>query len=485
MSEPALRPVEESGGIDHAPGIERAFDFVPAEGACPVPRIEGRVPASLRGTVYLNGPARFQRDGRRYRHWLDGDGMVCALRFGGDGVRFANRFVRSTKWLAEEEAGAFLCRAFGTCFPGDRLVRGIALESPVNVSVYPFAGTLLAFGEQGLPWELDPVTLETRGPFNFGGALNPVSPFAAHPKIDPATGELVNFGVSFSRQQPALSLYRFDASGRPVLRRRFPLPYPCSLHDFALSPRFAVFYLAPYLLDMELFAGGGTLMESLSWEPERGSRLFVVDRRSGEPVADLSLEGRYCLHTVNAFEQGDRLVVDVVELERPVYDQYEVVPDLFTSVAEGGPVRFEVDLAAGRLTGRREIAYRRAPDFPAIDPGLSERRAEDLWMLGISTAGRSGRKFFDELVHLSWQAPEREDLWRAPAGSYLGGEPIFLPDPERPGAGWAVCQLFEADRRASSWLLFDAFDVAAGPVARLHLDSPIHLGFHASFHPEG
>jgi len=37
------------------------------------------------------------------------------------------------------------------------------LEPPVNVSVYPFAGSLLAFGEQTLPYELDPVTLETRG----------------------------------------------------------------------------------------------------------------------------------------------------------------------------------------------------------------------------------------------------------------------------------------------------------------------------------
>jgi hypothetical protein len=40
-------------------------------------------------------------------------------------------------------------------------VRDLALASPVNVSVYPVAGRLLAFGEQGLPWELDPVTLET------------------------------------------------------------------------------------------------------------------------------------------------------------------------------------------------------------------------------------------------------------------------------------------------------------------------------------
>ena len=31
---------------------------------------------------------------------------------------------------------------------------------------------------------------------------------------------------------------------------RIPLPYPCAIHDFALTPRHAVFYLSPHLLDV-------------------------------------------------------------------------------------------------------------------------------------------------------------------------------------------------------------------------------------------
>ncbi|HEY4594936.1 MAG TPA: carotenoid oxygenase family protein, partial [Thermoanaerobaculia bacterium] len=65
---------------DHAPGLERAF-AAPADQQG-TPRVEGEIPAFLRGTYYLNGPARFERGGQAYRHWLDGDGMVCALRFG-------------------------------------------------------------------------------------------------------------------------------------------------------------------------------------------------------------------------------------------------------------------------------------------------------------------------------------------------------------------------------------------------------------------
>lgn len=471
---------------DLAPGLEHAFATVPAERDVRL-AVEGRLPDYLRGSYYANGPARFRRGELAYRHWLDGDGMVAALHVTGEGadagVRFVSRFVRSAKWEAEEAAGSPLFRAFGTSFPGDRLVRGVALESPVNVSAFPYGGALLAFGEQGLPWELDPVTLETRGPYTFGGALNPLSPFAAHPKIDPETGELFNFGISFSAERPQLNLYRFDPQGRLAYRRRLPLDWASSLHDFCLAPHHAVFYLAPYLLDMGLLAGGRTLMESLAWSPERGSRLAVVARETGELAASIPIGERYSLHTIHGFEKDGRLVVDVLELDRPVYDQYEEIPHLFRDVAPGRPVRFEIDLAAGRLVARREIAYDRAPDFAAVDPRRFGRDYDDLWLLGISSQGRPGRKFFDEIVHLAWSRPEAADLWRAPAGSYLGGEPAFVPDPEDESGGAVICQLFDARKEESSLLVFDAFHVAAGPLARIPLDSPLHLGFHTLFTP--
>ncbi|HEY7214104.1 MAG TPA: carotenoid oxygenase family protein [Thermoanaerobaculia bacterium] len=478
----AAAPVVAAPEADHAPGLERAFSFVPEERlAEPLP-VAGEIPAFLRGTYYLNGPARFARGDLRYRHWLDGDGMVCALRFSGEGAHLTARFVRSAKLAAEEAAGQALYRAFGTAFPGDRLVRGIALESPVNVSVYPWGGTLLAFGEQGTPWELDPDTLETRGLYNFGGALNPLSPFSAHPKIDPATGELCNFGISFSAAQPNLNLYRFTADGSLVSRKRIALEEPRSLHDFCFAGRHVAFYLAPYRLDMAALAQEGkTLMESLRWEPEKGSRLLVVRREDAEPVASIPVGNRYVLHGINAYEEDDRLIADVLELDRPVYDQYDV-PNLFPDVARGRPVRLVVDLAAGTLVDRHEIAYDKAPDFPAIDPCLAGLPYEHFWMLGISKTGLPGRKFFDEVVHCSWSRPDRAETWQAPPGCYLGGEPAFAPDPSGEG-GAVVCQQLDVETGEMTFLVFDAFDVARGPVAKLALSSPLHLGFHAFFQP--
>jgi all-trans-8'-apo-beta-carotenal 15,15'-oxygenase len=480
MTEPGV--VED----DHCPLLERAFEATPVEGAYAVDDVEGLIPAFLAGTYYLNGPCRFQVGDQRYRHWLDGDGMVSSLRFEEGRAFFRNRFVRGAKWRDEEQAGRALYRTFGTAFQGDRLKRGLGLESPLNVSVYPWSGTLLAFGEQGLPWELDPETLESRGEFNFGGRLNAISPVSAHPHCNGATGEMFNFGVSFSARQPSLTVYRFGADGELVYRKRHALEWPAAIHDFLLGPRHVVFYVAPYLLDVDaLIAGGRTLMESLSWQPERGARLLVLDRETGEHVHQVTLPapGRYCLHLINCFEENGRLHVDLIEIDRPVYDQYQVVPDLFRDAPAGRPRRHVVDLASGILVESVELpAFASSPDFPAIDPRHLQRAYDDFWLLGISAAA-PGRKFFDQLLHLRWSQQEPQ-VWPAPAGHYLGGEPVFLGHPERDDRGCVLIQDFDAERRTSAFLLFDAFDIESGPLARLPLRHPIPPCFHAAWHPD-
>jgi len=469
---------------DYAPLIERAFFLDPGEHSYVVEEIEGELPEFLRGTYYLNGPARFSRAGFKYRHWLDGDGMVCALRFERGRVHFTSRFVRSAKFVVEEETGAPVFRAFGTGFESDRLKRNIMIESPINVSVYPYNGSLLAFGEQGLPIELDPLTLKTRGEFNFRGSLNEVSPFAAHPKFDRATGEMFNFGIAFSATAPYLNLYRFDGRANLLYRKRIYLDCTCSVHDFGLSPSYAVFYLSPYILNMRaLVRDRHTLMDSLNWEPDRGSRLLIVSRESGEQVAVIPIGAHHCLHLINCFENDGELIVDLLELDRPIYDQYQQIPNLFTTVCDGRPVRFAVDPGNHELIGRDEIDYRLAPDFPSIDPRQFTEPYRDFWLLGISATGKRGRKFFDQLVHVDWTNTDTLDIFQTPPLHYVAGEPIFIGDPDDERGGAVICQVFDAERVTSAFAIFDAFHVSRGPVAMLRLKEPIYLGFHASFSP--
>ena len=450
--------------------------------------ITGRVPEWLRGSYYVNGPARFERAGHRYKHWLDGDGCVCAVHFTAKGIRFASRFVGTRKLQEEDAAGKFLYRGFGAAFEGDRLRRGLMLEPPVNVSVYRWAGRLLAFGEQSLPVELHPETLATRGEFDFHGRLNEVSPFAAHPKFDPASGHMFNFGISYSATQPALHLYEFDAAAHLLRRSRFPITMPHSNHDFGFSARHVVFFLSPLLMDFNRFRGEKlSVMESLRWEPERGSSILIVPRaRKSEPPFSVPVGSGYCLHLINCFEQGNTLTVDILELEEPVCREYQPIPDLFATVSPGRPVRYRMALDRRQVIERIVMDYDRTPDFPSIDPALASGNYEHFWVLGISASGGPGRKFFDTLARGTWESHSQggvSDLFQVPPGEYLAGEPVYAGRPGAPGEGVVIVEHIDTKTDQAALLLFDAFEVSKGPIARLPLRHRLHPGFHASFFP--
>lgn len=479
-----------SGPADHAPLLERAFASEPSEGTLPILRIDGDLPPSLTGTYYLNGPARFAAGSVRYRNWLDGDGMVIAARFAPasseapPSVHVQQRFVQTTKLAQEREAGAALYRTFGTRFEGDRIVHGAIVASPVNLSAYPFAGRLLAFGEQGQPWELDEETLHTRGPGTFDGAVGAATPFSGHPKVDPHTGELVTFGVSFAAQEPTLHLFRFGPDGTLALRARQRLPYPASIHDFALADRHAVFHVAPYLLDLAELRAGSTVLEALSWEPARGSRLLVLDRRDGALVADVPIGEGYCLHLLNASEEGTRLTVDLLELDSPVYPDYHELPDLFAESPAGRAVRYDVDLGGNRLLRRLETPDLGTPDFPTLDRRRATLGNRDGWVLQVSEAGVPGRKFFDRLLHVRWDEAEVAGEWHCAPPTYLAGEPAFAPAPGATQSNAVlVVPLWDAAADRSALALFDPFAVAAGPRATVWLQARMPLGFHSFWSP--
>ena len=166
---------------------------------------------------------------------------------------------------------------------------------------------------------------------------------------------------------------------------------------------------------------------------------------------------------------------------------YTVITSLFLSlfqtVSHGGPVRFILDLKSREIKEKLTLNYSKAPDFPAIDPGLFMQRYDDFWMLGISHTGKDGRKFFDQLVHANWTQNSINDIYQSPPYCYLGGEPVFLGDPGSRD-GMVICQEFDSRSGKCQFLLFEAGNVAKGPVTRISLEGNLYLGFHAAFRPD-
>ncbi|MFD2354965.1 carotenoid oxygenase family protein [Nonomuraea ferruginea] len=67
------------------------------------------------------------------------------------------------------------------------------------------------------------------------------------------------------------------------------------------------------------------------------------------------------------------------------------------------------------------------------------------------------------------------------------GEAVFVPatsGPRREDDGWLITITTTLDGNASRLLVLDASDVAAGPVATVHLPRGVPTGFHGTWFPD-
>ena len=189
-------------------------------------------------------------------------------------------------------------------------VLGNAFRQPANISntsVVMQGERLLSLWEGGPPTALDPATLDTHGIEDFRGVLKA---FSAHPKIDPDTGELFNFGIDYGAKT-TLTPYKLD---RGILTRlpQVVLPYPVMNHDFVLTARYMVFCLGPILLHpLRFMLGFKSFDRALHWEGSKPTRILLVPRDGvGEPRW-IETDAFFQFHFANGFEEDGDLVLDL------------------------------------------------------------------------------------------------------------------------------------------------------------------------------
>jgi all-trans-8'-apo-beta-carotenal 15,15'-oxygenase len=455
--------------------------------------VEGEVPPELRGVLYANGPGRFERGGVPYGHVFDGDGLVLRLGFTDAGVSFRSRFVRTRELVAEEAAGRILYRGLGTDVPGGlggNLLR-LPNKNAANTGIVYHGGKLLALWEGGLPHALDPDTLETIGRYDYEGRLRARPalenrlfgdelPYAAHPRIDPATGDLWSFGLRAGPHMRLL-LYRADPHRRLDPPREVRLDGLWFVHDFALTARFQVFLLSPLrvrALRSLVGAGGPGFLHSLASDPARPMEILLVPRDGGEPVR-ISASSGFVFHVVNGYEEaGDRIVVDAVRFDRfPVPRVGVPAPLAPLDFPPGHLTRYVIDPRRRSATEERLIPT--TVEFPGIHPLRVSRRHRYVWALG----GREG-----EVPPLPRHTLIKLDVERRSAVVFdrhpdLLGEPVFAP---RPGAveeddGWVICRAHAPERGDNDLLVLDARSMKL--VARVRLPRGLPPGLHGSWVP--
>lgn len=451
---------------------ESNYQPIDVEYDLPALPVIGELPRELDGTLFRNGPnPQFTPIDPRQHHWFAGDGMVHAFTLRDGRAGYRNRWVRTDKWLAENAAGRSLFSGFACPSDPDSQVADTGIA---NTNILWHAGRLLALEEGHLPFELDRTTLATRGVQSFAAALE--GPFTAHPKIDPVSGELVFFGYAASgKLTPGMSYGTIGSDGKVTRFERFEAPYSSMVHDFAVTARHVLFPVLPLSGSIERAQAG---QMPYAWEPELGGHLGVIRRDRG--VASLRwfrAESCYVFHVLNAWDEGNRIVADVMQ-----YDE----PPLFPR-ADGGPSnpdatrarlkRWTLDLDSGSDAFKCSELDDMNGEFPRFD----ERRAGSANRFG-TFAGESRRdNGLDTIVWLDLVSGRR-DLLTLPAGDAVS-EPVFVPrGPQAAeGDGWLLAVAWRGAERRSDLLVLDTDGIDRGPVATVRLGHRVPFGFHGNW----
>ncbi len=464
--------------IEGSPFVEGGFKPWPMEGDIQDLAVVGEIPVELNGRYIRNGSNPKFNPGPNY-HWFAGDGMLHAFHFEDGKCHYKNRWVRTPRLETEIAAGEALFGGIGPKDDPDPRIEGISGNAS-NTNAVWHAGRLLSLWEAGPPFEIDPVTLETKGLHDYDGKFKRErlgqmvhDVMTAHPKIDPVTGEWIAFG--YSPLPPYLVYHEVDAQG--ALQRSFEVeaPFPTMLHDFIVSSEHAIFPYFPLVFDPSQMEATGL---PFGWEPDRGTHIGILPRKgTAEDVVWIQTDPCFSFHPVNARTDGD-----VITAELWVFPRSPMI----TGGEGGGPPvlhRWVIDLASGSV--KDEQLDDRPAEFGRIDERRSGLAYRHLYSLGsMDFVGMKGEpEGFNSLFHYDLEKDSRIEH-RLPSGDTVG-EPIFVPrTPEAAeGDGFVLAIVYRTAEDRSDMLVLDAQNMSGEPLATIQLPHRIPYGFHGNWVP--
>ena len=418
----------------------------------------GQLPAELDGRYLRNGPNPVRDVDPATYHWFTGDGMVHGIRLrDGRAEWYRNRWVRSTavsEALGEDPK------------PGPR--HG-GMET-ANTNVIGLAGRTYAIVEAGgRPVELSE-ELETLCHSDFGGTLP--NGFSAHPKLDPATGSLHT--IAYHWALPHLQYVVVGADGLVSHVSEIEVDGGPMVHDCSITERWMVVYDLPVTFNLDDAMGGARF--PYAWEDGRPARVGLVPLGGrGSEVRWFEVAPCYVFHPLNAFDDGERVVLDVVR-----YGQMFAGNTLGPDDSTPRLWRWTLDLTTGRVDERQlsDVAL----EFPRVDERVVGRRHDVGWASGVRTLdGRSN--FGGQLVRIDGATGDARSIDLGPGR--LSGEWVMVP--RAPGAaqddGWLLSLVYDMAADRTDLVVLNAGDPDGDAVATVQLPTRVPLGFHGNWVP--
>jgi len=437
--------------------------------------IEGRIPDDIDGVYLRNTENQLHQPLGRY-HPFDGDGMIHQIDFKGGKANYRNRFVRTRCFQAEQEAegslwGGLMDKASMSLRPGFGAHGSLKDSSSTDIIVHG-GKAVSTFYQCGEGYVLDPETLAQQGVASWV----PLDGISAHPKVDQRTGELLFF--NYSKHAPYMHYGVVDRSGQLVHYVPIPLPGPRLPHDMMFTQNWSILCDFPLFWDEELLKRNVHVTRLHEGLP---SRVALIPR-FGQPedIRWFEADPTFVLHFINAYEEGDEVVLDGYFEEDPYpppLDNAEGYGHMMAYVDEHSfkPKlhRWRFNLADG--TTREERLDDRILEFGMMNQSYLGQP----YRYAYSTTSKPGWFLFNGFVKHDMVTGDSWPL-ELPEGVY-GSEAPFAP---RVGAvdeddGYLVSFVTDENRGTSECILIDCKRFEEGPVCRIALPHKISSGTHA------
>jgi carotenoid cleavage dioxygenase len=219
----------------------------------------------------------------------------------------------------------------------------------------------------------------------------------------------------------------------------------------------------------------------IAWDPAAGTHVGIM-ARNGKTSDIRWFKGpaAYVYHPLNAYTEGEKVVLDLMVYPRvplfPNADGSRAPADLADQPAH--LERWTFDLAGNTDTYKREKLDDLAAEFPRIDDrwtGLKHRHGYAGAIMGAKLPGSP----FDTIAHYDLKTGARK-TWHAGPGNFVL-EPVVAPRGPGEANGYVLTLVYRSDENRSDLVVFDAKDIAAGPLATAKLPVRVPFGFHGNW----
>lgn len=444
----------------------------------------GNIPDWLNGTLFRNGPGKFEYPNKKLIHWFDGPAMISKFTFSNGKMSYQNKFIGTEIYTESNKQDKMIATEYGTDHRNTpkKLLDLIRFKKPkmsdnVNVNILKVKNNLLAITSGQAHYQFDKTNLKTLKKYEFKDSLSVyLTGQTPHPSLDTKTGDIYNIGFNFIKNE-----YLFYKIPNGTISRvsvaTINTKQMSDIHSFSTTENYIIFIEIPWLLNKSKLMLQFSYLDALEWKPEKGTNFIVVHKYTGKTEIIHMDEAINFGHTTNAFEKDGEIIIDMP------YFSYSNINDMrISKIREKGQSideynsfsRFVLDLKNRNV--KKEKITDAFVELQTINyKGYNEKEYQ--FTYGPSQLQLS--KFFDRLIKIDVKN-KKVKYWIEE--DTFPGEPVFVPHPEAKAEDDGLLLTVFLDGMSGNSFMHIMDAQSFTEIARVNIPQHIPFCFHGQFY---